>query len=178
MSERRAQTRRFVALSGVVALCLGACASQPKPAATTPRTAAPPAPAKKLAWLPVETTEAPDVARALNDHLGRLKIPGATGGVKAAVSMEVAQLAIECTAATPACYGAVGRSLGVDQVLWAELHPASAHGKSIRVTLALFDVGAGTDPRRVEKTFAGLKEARAGVGDLVDRAFASESGTP
>ena len=167
-----------MALAGAAALiCLGACASKPPPPAASPRAAAPAPEPKRLAWLPVETLEMPDVARTVNDHLGRVKISGATDGRKAAVSMEVAQLAIECTEPTPACYGAVGNSLGADQLLWAELHPGPARAPTIRIALALFDVRAGTAPKRVEKTFDGVQAARAGVADLVDHAFEGGRGS-
>ena len=178
MSARFAWAKLFLSLAGAASLCSGACAGSKPPAPATPRAAAPAPQPKKLAWLPVETLDAPDVARTINDHLGRIKIPGAGDSVKAAVSLEMAQLAIECTEQTPACYRAVGKSLGADQMLWGELRRGPTPKKSIRVTLALFDVGAGTPPKRVAKTFDDAQAARAGVGALVETAFASGSGTP
>lgn len=179
MLARFAGAKLFFLLVGAASLSVGACASRHKPVAATPKpTAPPPAPPKKLAWLPVDALEAPDVAKAMNEHLGRLKIAGASEGVKAAVSIEVAQLAIECTDPTPECYRAVGRSLGADQMLWGELRRGPTPKKSIRIALALFDVRAGTPPRRVEKTFEGTEEARAGVGELVSSAFAAARETP
>jgi hypothetical protein len=178
MSARFAWAKLFLSLAGAASLCAGACASRQPPAAATPRAAAPAAQQKKLAWLPVDILDAPDVARTINDHLGRVKIPGAGASVKAAVSLEMAQLAIECTQQTPACYRAVGKSLGADQMLWGELRRSPTPKKSIRVTLALFDVRAGTPPKRVEKTFDDTQAARAGVADLVHHAFAPGSQTP
>jgi len=178
MSARFAWAKLFLGLAGAASLCAGACASRHPPAPATPQATTAPPPPKRLAWLPVDVLDAPDVARTMNEHLARLKIPGAADGVKAAVSLEMAQLAIECTDPTPACYRAVGRSLGADQMLWGELRRGPTSKRSIRIALALFDVRAGTPPRRVEKTFDDPRAARAGVGALVDGAFASAGATP
>jgi len=83
--------------------------------------------------------------------------------------MEVAQLAIECIQPTAACYAAVGRSLNADRLMWAEVEP-DADDDKLRLTVVLFDVQAGTAPKRVGGTFADLQAARAGAADLVDRA--------
>jgi hypothetical protein len=148
------------------------CASSEKPAPATVAKAAPP-PAR-LAWMPLDGFDAPVVARALNDELSRVKLAGASPGVKAAVSMEVAQLAIECIEATPACYRAVGHSLGADRLMWAQIDPAD---EKIRVTVVLFDVGAGTETRKVGM-FDGEQAARAGVSDLVAHAASPRSAKP
>jgi hypothetical protein len=92
--------------------------------------------------------------------------------------MEVAQLAIECTQPTPACYGAVGQSLEADQLLWAELHAGSARQPKIRVAVVLYDVRAGNAPTRVEKTFEGPQAAREGIAALVDGALGAGSASP
>jgi len=177
MLARFARAKLLLLVMGAASLCLGACASK-QPVAATRKPTAPPAPQKKLAWLPVDALDAPDVAKTINEHLARLKVAGAGERVKAAVSLEVAQLAIECTDPTPACYRAVGRSLGADQMLWAELRRNATPKRSIRIALALFDVRAGTPPKRVEKTFEGTEAARAGIGELVSNAFGSAVGTP
>ena len=144
--------------------CVGlACASEPKPAPVVAKKPPAPPPAK-LAWMPLDALDAPVVARAVNDQLGRVKLPGTNAGVRAAVSMEVAQLAIECIDATPACYRAVAHSLGADRLLWAEVEPAE---QKIRVTVVLFDVGPGTETRKVG-TFDGVEAARDGVAALVE----------
>ena len=62
--------------------------------------------------MPLDPFDAPVVARAVNDEMSRIKLAGASAGVKAAVSMEVAQLAIECIEPTPACYRAVATFAG------------------------------------------------------------------
>ena len=151
-------------LSAVLWLALG-CASRTPPARTAER-AAPPA---RLTWLPAESTAGRELAKAVDERLGQVSLPGSAAGVKAAVSMEVAQLAIECTAPTPSCYTAVGRSLGADEMLWAELGAGDGSSHEVRVALLLYDVRAGAAPRRVERTFDSVEAARAGVSALVDR---------
>jgi hypothetical protein len=159
----------------LLALSVAACAGSQEAAPEVARKP-PPAP-QKLAWMPLDAFDAPTVAQAVNDRLGTIKPSGTAASIKAAVSMEVAQLAIECIEPTPACYGAVGRSLGADRLMWAVLEPA-ADDEKIRVTVMVFDVQAGTAPRRVGETFAGVQAARAGVAGLVDRAATPEKRTP
>src|SRR6516162_9454354 len=83
-----------------------------------PRPAAPPP--VRLAWMPLEASVSAEVASAVNEKLSGLAVAGVTEKVQAPVSMEMAQLAIECIERTPACYGKVGRSVGADRLLWAE----------------------------------------------------------
>ena len=109
--------------------------------------------------------------------MGRLKPAWAAESVKAAVSMEVAQLAIECIQPSADCYGAVAKSLKADRLLWAEVDPVSSSEEKIRITVVMFDVRAGTASRRVG-TFDGVPAARAGVGDLVDGAANPGRKTP
>lgn len=151
-------------LSGALLLALG-CASRSPPPVRTAQSAAPPA---RLTWLPAESVAGRELAKAVNDDLGHVSFPGTAASVKAAVSMEVAQLALECTAPTPSCYTAVGRSLGTDEMLWAELDPGRDSPHDIRVALLLYDVRAGAAPKRVERTFDSIAAARAGVSALVD----------
>ena len=146
-------------------LALG-CASQSPPPA---RTASKAAPSARLTWLPAESTAGRELAKAVNENLGQVSLPGSGASVKSAVSMEVAQLAIECTEPTPTCYTAVGRSLGADEMLWAELGAGGGPARDVRVALLLYDVRAGAAPRRVEQKFDSVEAARAGVAALVDR---------
>ena len=150
----------------ILLLCVGACASStPPPPVEIARKPAPSP--RRLAWLPLDAFDGP-VALAVNDQMSRIKPPGTSASTKAAVSMEVAQLAIECIQPTPACYGAVARSLNADRLMWAELQPSAADEK-IQVTVVMFDVEVGKSSRRMG-TFADEQAARAGVGDLVQRA--------
>jgi hypothetical protein len=122
-------------------------------------------PPSRLAWMPLDGTDTA-VARALNDQMSRAKPAGTVSSTKAAVSMEVAQLAIECIQPTTDCYAAVARSLNADCLMWAQVAPAD---QKIRVTVLLFDVRAGSTLKETG-TFDGVQAARAGVAELVDHA--------
>jgi hypothetical protein len=164
--EWRVRPGRIRLLGAILLLGLGACASSaPPPPVETARKPAPPP--RRLAWLPLDAFDGP-VALAVNDQMSRVKPTGTSASTKAAVSMEVAQLAIECIQPTPACYGAVARSLNADRLMWAELQPSAADEK-IQITVLMFDVEAGKSSRRMG-TFADEQAARTGVADLVQRA--------
>jgi hypothetical protein len=168
--ERRLRPGRIRLAGSILLLCLGACASTPPPPVEVARKPEPPP--RRLAWMPLDAFEGP-VALAINDQMGRVRPPGTSASVKAAVSMEVAQLAIECIKPTTECYAAVGRSLNADRLLWAELQPASDDDKIV-VTIVMFDVDAGKSSRRAG-TFADAQAARTGVADLVQRVAEPES---
>jgi hypothetical protein len=148
----------------LLALSAGACASSPQRPAETARKPEPAA-ARRLAWMPLDGLDAPAIAQAVNERMSAVRPTGTSTSVKAAVSMEVAQLAIECIKPTTECYAAVGRSLNADRLLWAELQPSSDDDKIV-VTIVMFDVEAGKSSRRAG-TFADAQAARAGVADLV-----------
>jgi hypothetical protein len=155
-------------------LGLGACASSgPPPVKAVKKPELPPA---RLAWMPLDPFDMPAVAKAVNENLSRARPAGTIGSAKAAVSMEVAQLAIECIQPTPACYTAVGRSLNADRLMWAELDPLASDEK-IKITVVVFDVRAGTASRRAG-TYDGVEAARAGAADLVAHASGAGSAAP
>jgi hypothetical protein len=163
-AAQRTRRERSYVLAGVVLLALG-CAGRTPPVRTAQK-ASPPA---RLTWLPAESIGGRELAKAVNEHLRQVSLPGSATSVRAAVSMEVAQLAIECTEPTPSCYTAVGRSLGADEILWAELGAPGDSSHEVRVALLLYDVRGGAAPKRVERTFDSVEAARAGVSALVDR---------
>jgi hypothetical protein len=174
--ERCARPNGALRLAATLLLaCVGACASEKPPPAHVVKKA-PPAPDRKLAWMPLDSFDTPTVSKAVNDNMSRVKVAGTSAGVKAAVSMEVAQLAIECIEPTPTCYRAVGHSLGADELIWAEIDPAAPDDK-IRITVVLFDVQSGTASRRVG-TYDGPQAARAGVAELVGHAADGGSRAP
>jgi len=173
--ERCARASRVRLAGALLLVCLGACASSEPPPVETVRKPDPPP--QRLAWMPLDPLDAPGVAQVVNERMSKIKPAGTSATVKAAVSMEVAQLAIECIQPTPACYTAVGRSLNADRLMWAEVEPGADDDK-LRLTVVLFDVQAGTAPKRVRGTFADVQAARAGAADLVDRAAAGGSRSP
>jgi hypothetical protein len=173
-TERRAWPTRLGWWSASLLLVgLGACGSAPAPVKAVKKPELPPA---RLAWMPLDPFDAPTVAKAVNENMSRARPAGTIGSTKAAVSMEVAQLAIECIQPTPACYTAVGRSLNADRLMWAELDP-SASDEKIKITVVMFDVRAGTASRRAG-TYDGVEAARAGAADLVAHASKPETASP
>src|SRR4051812_5001655 len=76
-----------LAAVALVAVGVAGCAGGQKKEVDSPSSAARRR-AVRLAWLPVEPLAAPQVAAALNDHLGQAKVPGVTAGFRAAVSLE------------------------------------------------------------------------------------------
>ena len=149
-----------------------ACATAKPPQvvhAPPPRKAAPPP--LRLAWMPLEARVAPEVASAVNERLAHVAVAGMTESFQAPVSMEMAQLAIECIERTPKCYGAVGRSVRADKLVWAELVRANRRDASVTVRLSLFDVAGGAIARQGARTFPNAKAAREGAAALVDETF-------
>ena len=176
---RRIWPSRFGLLGPTLLICLaGACASAPPP--PPPVVEKPPEPPvrmqrppTRLAWMPLDGSDTA-VARALNDEMSRAKPAGTVTSTKAGVSMEVAQLALECIQPTPECYAAVARSLNADRLMWAQVFPAD---QKIRVTVSLFDAGAGTTLKKT-RTYDGVQAASDGVATLVEHAAAAGSRAP
>src|SRR5215471_10672151 len=107
---------------GAVLFAAACATAKPAPVVHAPPPRPKPAPpAVKLAWMPLEASVSAEVASAVNQKLAGLAVAGVTEKFQAPVSMEMAQLAIECIERTPACYGKVGRSVGADRLVWAEL---------------------------------------------------------
>ncbi len=157
---------------GLLAALATACATaKPAPvvhAPPPPKAAPPPV---RLAWMPLEPRASPEVATVVNQRLARVVVDGVTEKFQAPVSMEMAQLAIECIERTPACYGKVGRSVGADRLAWAEVARASKRDASVTLRLSLFDVGGGALVRQAARTFPNAKAAREGAAALFDGAF-------
>ena len=146
-------------------------------ATTTPKTIAsrpaPPVAAptpKRLTWLPFEPGAGQQLARVGNERLARVVVEGATRPVQAPVSMEMAQLALECIERTPKCWSAVGRSLGAELLLWAELE-RTPRGSGVTLRVALFEVDARTLRKNATRAFPNATDAGAGFVSLVDDTF-------
>jgi hypothetical protein len=161
--------------AGLLATLAIACATaKPAPvvhAPPPPKIAPPPV---KLAWMPLEATVSAEVASAVNQRLAALAVAGVTEKVQAPVSMEMAQLALECIDRTPACYGKVGRSVGADRLAWAELVRASKRDASVTLRVSLFDVGGGSVVQQGARTFPNAKAAREGAAALFDGTFGGD----
>jgi hypothetical protein len=131
-------------------------------------------PAVRLMWLPVDAIMHPKLAAAINDKLAAARLPGLTAQDRAPVSMETAQLSLECSQPTPECHAAVGRHLRVNRLLWAEIQrPRRKRG--VAVTLSLFDVDKAAMVARAERLFPNEPSALAGLDTLVTE-LASSAG--
>src|SRR5688500_15033862 len=74
-----------------------------------------------LAVLPTESDRFPRVAKAITESLEDAEVPGIDRKEMASVSLEVAQLSIECIQRTTACYAKVGQSMSANRLLFAEI---------------------------------------------------------
>jgi hypothetical protein len=156
----------------VLTLTVG-CAATVKqaPRGSKPSSAGVPALAR-MAWMPCDGRAQPELVAAVNGRLEQAKVAGVKESFQASVSMEMAQLAIECIEKTPRCYTAVGRSIGADRLLWADLERTPGVGLTLRVSL--FDVEGGAMIRAAEGRYPSAKAAAGDVEALVARAEAPE----
>jgi hypothetical protein len=122
----------------------------------------------RLAVLPAESDSFPKVAEELSRSLASARVAGVDDMQLSKVSLEVVQLSIECVDPTTACYSAVGKSLNVNKLLFAQLASTS---NSVTVTLSCFFFSdASAAKKTAEKVFANEAEASAGVAGLVAEA--------
>ncbi len=157
----------------IVALALGlGCATTTHQAAKSPPSAVSPPPRVRLAWLPFDAAASSGLTTAVNVQLEHAKIAGVTESFQAPVSMEMAQLAIECIEKTAHCYTAVGRSVGADRLLWADLD-RRAHG-NLTLRVALFDVDRGAVVHEAAQSYPSANAAQADVETLIARAESGE----
>ena len=157
----------------ILALTLGTgCATTTHQAAKSPPPPVSPPPRLRLAWLPFDAAASSGLTTAVNAQLAHAKIAGVTESFQAPVSMEMAQLALECIEKTAHCYTAVGRSVGADRLLWADLD-RRAHG-NLALRVALFDVARGAVVREAAQSYPSASAAQADVETLIARAQSGE----
>jgi len=146
-------------------LCIAAIGCVPAPASE------PTTPASKsnltFAVLPAESDRFPIAARYTTERLKRARVRGLEEPQVSKVSLEVVQLSIECVEPTPACYGAVGKELAANRLLFAEIVPGPRRDQ-IQVQVTLFDVDAKERRRSAVKVFASEEDVAFGVGAVVD----------
>jgi len=156
----------------VLTLTLG-CAATVKQGQKGPARPAASAPARaRMAWMPCDPRVQPELVAAVNGRLEQAKVADVKESFQASVSMQMAQLAIECIEKTPRCYTAVGRSIGADRLLWADLERTPGVGLTLRVSL--FDVERGALVRAAEGRYPNAKAAEADLEALVARAQAEQ----
>ncbi len=160
--------------------CVVGCAPTKKTAATTTPPSTPPPARTKIAVLPVESDLFPKAARALNQALDattfgapRLEM------LRPKASLEVIQLSIECVEATPSCYAAVGKSLGAEHVVLAQLIGGSKRrDKHVKVALTLFDTRRSEPVEVTAETYVDERAAERGVATLVEKTRAAADRLP
>jgi hypothetical protein len=163
-------TRRILLQAALFALPQG-CATAPPPPPPA-RVKAPAAPARaqvRIAVLPPDMLLFSDVAAALGDRLAHAEVSGTGPLVMEKVSMEVAQLSLECVSPTDDCFAKVGKYLQVDRLLWGQIdHDGDSAG--VKVTVVFLDVGEAVSVGRAERTFPEPAAAILGLKELVDLA--------
>jgi hypothetical protein len=166
--------RRKTLLLGALLGALHGCATKaPLSPAVVHRTGAPSSGATvRLAVLPSDSLLFADIAGALDEQLGRARVAGTGPMIRAKVSMEVAQLALECVSPTDECYAQVGRFLQVDRLLWGQI-ARDGTTAGVKVTIMLLDVGRGAQLARAEESFPKSDVAIGGLRKLVERAAAA-----
>jgi len=128
----------------------------------------------KLAILPSESDVHPKLADSMNGILRDAKARGVHEYVRPKVTLEVAQLSVECIEPSNSCYTAVGQSMTVNRLLFAQIEAPSA--RSVRVTVNLFDVDGGAPIKKVARDFATETEAADSLKLLVDEALEGDGG--
>jgi hypothetical protein len=158
----------------ILALLAFGCAAAPRPAPVAPAPPPPPPPPAepppppepvKLVWMPLDPMVHAKLGIAVNGRFEHAQLPGIDVQTKAPVSMDVAQLSLECGQATVECFVAVGRHLQANRLLWADVK-RDKH-KKILIALSLLDVGRGAMIHRAERAFANPRAALAGIDGLM-----------
>ena len=119
--------------------------------------------------MPADSLLFADIASALDEQLGRARVAGVGTTIRAKLSMEVAQLSLECVSATDECYSQVGRFLQVDRLMWGQI-VRDVPSSGVKVTVVLIDVARGAQLGRAEEVFPQNDAAIGGLRRLVDRA--------
>jgi hypothetical protein len=119
--------------------------------------------------LPADAAVYPEAARTTTELLSRQRVRGLDAPEVSSVSIEVAQLSIECVEPTPSCYAAVGKSLSANQLLFAQFD-AGPQPEQVRVTVTLFDVDTGGLTKRARKLFDTEQDVVYGIREVVEEA--------
>ena len=168
--------RRKILLLGALFGVLHGCATKAPPkAAAIHRDAS--SDSVRLAVMPADSLLYADVATALDEQLGHARVAGARTAIRAKISMEVAQLALECVSPTDECYSQVGRFLQVDRLLWGQI-ALDVTSAGVKVTVVLLDVHRGMQLGRAEEVFPKNDVAIGGLRRLVNRASAPSVAVP
>src|SRR2546423_403679 len=131
-----------------------------------------PAPRVKLAVLPVDADQFPQIAASLNNAFRSIKVGGVDDYFLSKVTLEVMQLSIECVQPTKECYTAAGKSLSANRLLLGQIVAVGKKkkDKSVRVTITLFDVDAGAAVNVVDRMYKSPEQASQGAQELTAEA--------
>ena len=146
-----------------------------------------PPPRVKLAVLPVESDAFPRAAEALNAQMRDVKVQGVDDYFLSKVTLEVVQLSIECVKKLVERVLRGGGPFAVGRAAPARAAPAGAGwappprsrhhrrkktiARPVRVTITLFDVGAGEATHVADRTFKSDGEAAVGIEALLQEAI-------
>ena len=123
----------------------------------------------RLGVLPVESEAFPSVAAEVSGILREVK-PEKTEVFVSKVTMDVAQLSVECIEATSACYSAVGKAMGVNRILFSRVLTSKEPEKQVRVVVTLFDVDAQKTVKAADHSYKSAADAQKRVRKLVTQA--------
>ena len=169
--------RAKILLLGALFGALHGCATKAPPKTALVRRDSSSEVSVRLAVIPSDSLLFADIATALDAQLGRARVAGARTTIRANISMEVAQLALECVSPTDECYAQVGRFLQVDRLLWGQI-ARDLSSSGVKVTVVLLDVARGTQLARAEEVFAQNDAAIGGLRRLVERASSPPPSPP
>ncbi len=162
----------------LAALTVAGCASSPQPKKSERVPEEAPARRRvKLAVLPVESDAYPRLARGINGLFHEIQVAGVDDYFLSKVTLEVAQLAIECVDVTNECWSAVGKSLTSDRLLLASISHGGKrrHDRTVTLSVTYFDVASAQPLHVVNKSFKNEDEALRGMKDVIDNAVAGQA---
>lgn len=163
------------------ALAAFGCAhGSPQPGRPTTHEAAPVKPRVKLAILPVESDAFPHLAAGINTQFHDVQLTGIDDYFISKVTLEVVQLSIECTDATPECLGSVGKSLSAQRLLYGHITSTAKKPTKrkvpVTVTVTLFDVDKGATVAEASRQFKSEGEATLAIGGVLKEVVAGATG--
>lgn len=131
----------------------------------------------KLAVMPVESDNYPRLAKGINGVFHDIQVTGIDDYFLSRVTLEVAQLAIECVDVTNECWMAVGKSLTSDRLLLAQIQrPGKKKDRTVTLSVTYFDVSNGQPLHVANRSFKNEDEALRGMKDLIDNAISQSGG--
>ena len=166
------------ATASYVTGCAGKTQSAKLPPQVAPLSFSVPGNGGRLVVLPADAMPFPESTGVLNAVLTSAKFNNVSEAVLAKVSMEVAQLSLECVEPADPCYQSVGRFLTADRILWADVKSRNGpDGKAHpTVIIRMFDVEAGRSLGEAQQSYATSPTAQD-MEVLLRKTLASPTGS-